>query len=69
MLHLHSGPYHVLMNSVYFGREVKSLMSSGREFEIFRPNVLRLFSPNVVVFALLTTKSFFVLAECEPFLK
>ena len=56
---MHSGPYHVLMNSVNFGREVKSLMSLGREFQILGPNVLKLFSPNVVVFTLLTTKSFF----------
>ena len=69
MLHLHSGPYHVLMNSVNFGREVKSLTSSGREFQILGPNVLRLFSTNIVVFSLLMTKSFFLLAECEPFLK
>ena len=59
MLHLHSGPYHLLMNSVNFGREVKSLMSSDREFQVLGPSVLRLFSPNVVAFALLTTKSFF----------
>ena len=69
MLHLHSGPYHVLINSVNFGREVKSLTSSGREFQILCPNVLKLFSLNVVVFALLTTKSFYLLVECEPFLK
>ena len=50
MLRLHSGPYHVLMNSVNFGREVKSFTSSGREFQILGPNVLSLFSPNVVVF-------------------
>ena len=69
MLHLHLGPYHILMNSVNFGREVKSLTSSGEEFQILGPNVFRLFSPNVVVFTLLMTKSFFLLAECEPFLK
>ena len=54
MVHLHSGPYHILMNSVNFGREVKSLMSSGREFQILGPKVLNLFSPNIAVFALLT---------------
>ena len=59
MLHLHSGPYHVLMNSVSFGREVKSLTSSGREFLVLGSNVLRLFLPNVVVFVVLTIKSFF----------
>ena len=32
-------------------------------------NVVRLFSPKVVAFDLLTTKSFFLLTECEPFLK
>ena len=57
------------MNSVNFGREVKSFTSSGREFQILGPNVLSLFLPNVVVFALLTTMSFFLLAKCEPFLK
>ena len=51
MLHLHSDPYHVLMNSVSFGREVKSLMFSGREFQILGPTALRLFSSNVAVFA------------------
>ena len=69
MLNLHSSPYHVLMDSVNFGRQVKSLTSSGRELQILDPNVLRLFTPNVVVFILLTTKSFFLLAECDPFLK
>ena len=69
MLHFCSVLYHVLMNSVNFGREVKSLMSSGEEFQILGPNVFRPFSPNVVVFTLLMTKSFFLLAECEPFLK
>ena len=49
--------------------KVKSLKSSSREFQILGHNVLRLFSPNVVVFALLMTKSFFLLAECEFFLK
>ena len=39
MLHLHSGSYHVLMNSVKFGREVKSFTSSGRELQILGPNV------------------------------
>ena len=57
------------MNSVNFWREIKSLTSSGREFQILGPNDLKLFSRNVVVFALLTAKSFFLLAECEPFLK
>ena len=57
------------MNSVNFWREIKTFTSSDREFQILGPNVLKLFSPNVVVFALLTTKSFFLLAECEPFLK
>ena len=69
MLLLHSGPYHVLMNSVNFVREVKSLTSSGRKFQILGPNVLKLFSSEVAVYALLTTKSFFLLAECELFLK
>ena len=69
MMHLHSGQYHVLINSVNFGREVKSLTSSGREFQILCLNVLRLFLLNVVVFALLRTKSFFLLVESEPFLK
>ena len=46
-----------------------SLMLSGGEFQILGPDVLRLFSPNVVIFALLTSKSFFHLGECEPFLK
>ena len=55
--------YHVLINSVNFGREVNSLTSSGREFQILGSNVLRLFSVNVVVFALLITKSFFLLVE------
>ena len=55
--------------NVNYRREVNSLRSSGREFQILGPNVLRLFSTNVVDFALLTTKSFFLLAECEPFLK
>ena len=66
MLHLHSGPYHVLMNPLNFGREGKSLTSSGRESQILGPNVLRIFSSNFVVFALLTTKPFLLLAECEP---
>ena len=52
MLHLHSGLYHVFMNFVNFGREVKSLTSPGRKFQIVGRNILRLFSPNVVVFAL-----------------
>ena len=69
MLHLHSGPDHALLNPVNFGGEVKSLTYSGREFQILGPYVLRPFSPNVVVFTLLMTKSFFLLAECEPFLK
>ena len=62
MLNLHSSPYHVLMNSVNFGREVKTLTSSGREFQILGPDVFRLFSPNIVVFVLITTKPFFQLA-------
>ena len=37
MLHPHLGPFHVLINSVNFGREVKSLTSSGREFQILGP--------------------------------
>ena len=45
MLHLHLGPYHVFMKSVNFWREVMSLTSSGKEFQIVGPNVLRLFSP------------------------
>ena len=69
MLHLCSVLYHVLMNSVNFGREVKSLMSSSEEFQILSPSVFRLFSPNVVVFTLLMNKSFFLLAECDPCLK
>ena len=55
------------MNSVNFGRE-KSLTPSGREFQILGPNVLRFFSLNVIVFALLATKSCLLLAECESFL-
>ena len=51
------------------GREVKPLTYSGRQFQILGPNVLMLFSPNVDVFALLTNKSFFLLAEYKPFLK
>ena len=43
MLHLHFGPYHALMSSVNFGKEVKFLSSSGREFQILGPSVLRLF--------------------------
>ena len=69
MLHLHSGPYHVLMNFVNFSRRGDSLTSLGREFQILGPNVLRLFSTNIAVFALLTTKLFFFLAEYQPFLK
>ena len=42
---------HVLMNSVNFGREVKPLTSSGREFQILGLSVLKPFSPKVVVFA------------------
>ena len=67
MLHVHSGPYHVLLNSVNFGREVKSFASLGREFQILGPNVLKLFSTKVVVFALLTTKLFLLLAEFVNF--
>ena len=67
MLHLHSDPYYALMNSINFGREVQSLMSSGREFQILGHSVRRLFSPNVAVFVLLTAKSLFLLAECEAF--
>ena len=59
LLHLHSGPCHVLMNYVNFGREVKSLRCLGREFQTLDPNARRLFSPKVSVLALLTTKSFF----------
>ena len=44
-------------------------MPSGREFQVLGPNDLRIFSPNVVVFSLLTINSFFLLAEYEPFLK
>ena len=43
MLHMHSGPYHVLINSVNVGTEVKCLTSSGREFQILCPNVLGYF--------------------------
>ena len=43
MLHLRSGPYQVLMNSVNFGREVQSLTSLGRELEVLGRNILRLF--------------------------
>ena len=56
MLHLHLGPYHILMNSVNFGREVKSLTSSGRESQALGPIVLGPFSPDVVVFTKLATK-------------
>ena len=52
-MRLHWGPYHVLMNSVNFGREVKSLISSSRKFQILGPSILRLFSANFVVFTLL----------------
>ena len=52
MLHLHLGPYHVLINSENFGREVNSLVSSGREFQILGSSVLRIFLPNVVIFAI-----------------
>ena len=61
MLHVYSGPYHVLMNSKNFEREVKSSTSSSREFQILGPNVLKLFSPNVVLFALLATSHFLFL--------
>ena len=47
MLHLHSGLYHILMNSVNFWGGVNSLTLSGREFQIFGPNVIRLFWTNV----------------------
>ena len=57
------------MTSLNFWREVKSLTSLSREFQILGPYVLRLFSSKVVVFPLLTTELFFFLAECEPFLK
>ena len=43
MLHVHFGPNQVFMNSVNFGREVKSFTSSGREFQILGPSVLSLF--------------------------
>ena len=43
-----------------------SLTSSGRKFQILAPCVLRLIFPNVVVFALLTTKLFFLPAEYKP---
>ena len=33
----------LLTNSINFGREVKSLTSSGREFQILGPNVLEVF--------------------------
>ena len=69
MSHLHSGSYHVLINSVHFGRGVKPLTSSGSEFQILGPNALRLYSPNVVIFAKLTNTSFCLLAEYEPLLK
>ena len=69
MLHLHSGLYHVLMTCANFGKEVKLLKSSGREFQMLVSSVHRLFLPNVVVFALKVTNSFFLLSECEPFLK
>ena len=52
------------MNSINFGSDVKL-----KKFEILGPSVLRLVSLNVLVFALLTAKSFFLLAECKPFLK
>ena len=60
MLHLHSGSYHALMNSVNFQREVKSLTSSGGEFQILGPNVRMSLGSfqltlQVVVFPLLTT--------------
>ena len=60
MLNLHSGLQHVLMNSINFGEKLKSLTSSVRGFQILGSNILKLFPPNVVVFALLTTKSFFL---------
>ena len=68
MLHLHSGPYHVFTNSVNFGKEVKSLTFSGREFQVVGPNVFRLFSLKVSFFALLTTKSFFFPCRVGTFL-
>ena len=55
--------------STFVNTERMSLTCSGREIHILGPNVLSFFSPNVAVFALLTTKSFFLLAECESFLK
>ena len=61
-MRLHSGLFYVLMDSVNFGREFKLLKSSGREFHVLGPNILRLFSPNVLVFTLLMTESFFLLA-------
>ena len=64
---LHSGPWNVLINSLNFRREVKPLTSSGREFQTLGSSVLRLFSPNVVVFTLLTTQWFFLLAKCGLF--
>ena len=42
MLHVHFGPNQVFMNSVNFGREVKSFTASGREFQILGPSVLSL---------------------------
>ena len=60
MLNLHSGLQHVLMNSINFGEKLKSLTSSVRGFQVLGSNILKLFPPNVVVFALLTTKSFFL---------
>ena len=58
-----------LMNSVNFVRKVKSSTSSGREFQILGPNVLRLLSSNVLVVALLTTKSFFSTSRVWTFLE
>ena len=57
MLLMHLGPYYVLINFVNFGRKTKSLTSSGRKFKVLGPSVLKLFSLNVVVFALLKIMS------------
>ena len=69
MLHLYLGAYHVFMNSVNWGREVKSLASSAREFQILAASVFRHISYHSVVFVLLTNKSSFLLAQRGSFSK
>ena len=46
--------YHVSTSSVNFGIEDKSATFSDKEFQILGPNLLKLLSPNVVAFYLLT---------------